>query len=161
MEPISLISAALAAGAVAALKAAAPTVIKDAYAGLKRAIQDRYEAVQDSVEQLERSPDSKGRRAVVEEDLATTGAATDADLLEKARAMVELVSAQDPDAARTVGLDLSGFKAQEFEAEGITTESGTGSATGVRMSQAQIDGKASFKNIKTSGGSDHPKAQEP
>jgi hypothetical protein len=160
MDPTSLIATALAAGAVAALKATAPTVIKDAYAGLKRILRDRYAAAQDSVEQLEDSPESQGRRAVVAEELATAGAASDPDILDQAEALIDLLRTHDPDAARTVALDLAGFKASELEAEDISAESGTGSATAVRMSEAEIEGKASFKNLKARGGADHPKAQE-
>ncbi len=56
MEPITLIATALAAGATAALKATVPTVIKDAYEGLKHVIRDRYTVAQDSVERIEQIP---------------------------------------------------------------------------------------------------------
>ena len=42
MDPISIIITALALGAAAGLKPTAEIAIKDAYAGLKKIIQDKY-----------------------------------------------------------------------------------------------------------------------
>ena len=74
MEPISAIalSLALGAGAIAG-KEVVSGLVKDAYAALKDRIKQHYPKV--SVEQLEEAPQSKSRRAVVEEDLANAGAA--------------------------------------------------------------------------------------
>src|SRR4051812_33538049 len=98
MEPISLIVTALALGAAAGAKPTATQAVKDAYAGLKRIIRDRYAAVHDSVEHLEKAPDKQARRAGVEEELATTAAATDEELLQAVREMITLVKAQAPEA---------------------------------------------------------------
>jgi hypothetical protein len=158
MDPISLIVTALAVGAAAGVRATAPAVVKDAYAGLKRVIQDKYAAIQPNVEQLEQSPESKGRRAVVEEELAKTGAASDKELLQKAQALLELVERHDPDVARTVGLDLSDFKSTELTVEGLKVQSGTRSGTGVKASGATIEGPSSFKDIEVTSGL--PKSQD-
>jgi hypothetical protein len=44
MEPISLIIAALGAGAIAAAKDTASTAVKDAYQGLKTLIKKKFES---------------------------------------------------------------------------------------------------------------------
>lgn len=106
MDPITLIVTALAFGAAFGLKATAPPAIKNAYAGLKQLIQDRYAAAYDSVEHLEKSPESKSRHDGVEEELEKTGAATDADLVKQARALVELVMEHDREAAYRSRIDL-------------------------------------------------------
>ena len=69
MDPITVIVAALAAGAAAGLKPTAEQAIKDAYAGLKALILARYNRAAPALDQLEQAPESKARRAVVEEDL--------------------------------------------------------------------------------------------
>src|SRR4051812_37060235 len=81
MDPISLIVAALAAGAVAGVKDTASAAVKDTYAALKRLVADRHAAVHADVEKLEQTPTSEGRQAVVKEELETAGAANDPELI--------------------------------------------------------------------------------
>ena len=63
MEPVSIIVSAVVAGASAALKDTTGQVVKDAYAGLKRFILDRYGG--GSVELVEQDPGSQGRELVL------------------------------------------------------------------------------------------------
>ena len=73
MEPISAIAISLALGAAAiAGKEIVSAVVKDSYSKLKELIRNRYPKV--SVDQLEQAPESKNRRAVVEEDLTASAA---------------------------------------------------------------------------------------
>ena len=159
MEPISLIVTALAAGAAAAAKPVATKAVTDAYAGLKRIVQNRYAAARDSVEHLEKAPDEQPRRDGVAEELATTTAATDTGLVQQAQAVIEAVMADDPEVARTFGLHLKGFAAKEFTARDIETHASTGPATGVDLEDTHIDGAANFEGIRTTSGADHPKHQ--
>jgi len=101
MEPISAIalSVALGAGAVAG-KEAVSAVVKDAYATLKTLIKDRYPKV--SVDQLEQAPESKSRRAAVEEDLASVGASDDTELAAAAQRLMELIQQQAPALASAI-----------------------------------------------------------
>jgi hypothetical protein len=108
MDPISVIVAALAAGAAAGVKPTAEQAIKDAYAGLKGFIQRKWDQV--NVAQLEANPASEARRTVVEEDLAQTDAAKDRDLLALADTLLEAVSRHAPDAAKSVGVRLEDIK---------------------------------------------------
>ena len=65
MEPvITTIAAAVALGAAAGIKDTASKAVKDAYAGLKTLIQDRYkknEDVTDAVDYLVKKPEAEGR----------------------------------------------------------------------------------------------------
>jgi hypothetical protein len=91
MEPITLIVSALVAGATTALKDVAGAVVKDAYAGLKTMILNRYGGegdVAEAVEQVEAKPESAGRQMVLKEELAETGAPEDAELLRTAEALL-------------------------------------------------------------------------
>src|SRR5947208_2380298 len=66
MEPISAIALSLALGAAGiAGKEVVSAMVKDAYGAVKELIKKRYPRV--SVDQLEQAPESKNRRAVVEE----------------------------------------------------------------------------------------------
>jgi hypothetical protein len=105
MVPISAVALSLALGAGASAgKEVISALVKDAYAALKDLIGNRYPKV--SVEQLEQAPDSKNRRAVLEEDLVAFGAGQDAELLAAARTLIGLVQQHAPFAAAAIGVDL-------------------------------------------------------
>ncbi len=110
MEPFTAsLVGALAAGAVAAAKDTATQAIKDAYAGIRRYIKDRYAAVQ--LEPFEKEPDSKGQQLVVQEKLEKAGADQDPELPKLLKEFVEALKAQAPDAGKTVGVDLENIRA--------------------------------------------------
>jgi hypothetical protein len=142
MEPISAIalSLALGAGAVAG-KEVVSALVKDAYAGLKALIASRYPTV--SVEQLEQAPDSKARRGVVEEDLAASGAAQDADLARAARELIELVERHAPSAAPAVGVDL-----KEVEAATLRLADIAASGTGVKVEKGKFSGDIDIRGVR-------------
>jgi hypothetical protein len=76
MEPITAIATALALGAAAGLKGTTEQLIKDGYTTLKTVIKSTFPQVSASVDQLDHAPNSKARRAVVEEDLTKPGLGT-------------------------------------------------------------------------------------
>ena len=77
MEPITAIVTALSLGAAAVLKVTTDQLIKDGYTALKTLIKSKLPQASASVDQLEHAPDSKARRAVVEEDLTKEGAGSE------------------------------------------------------------------------------------
>ena len=90
MEPI-------ATAILAALAKLAEPAIKDAYDGLKAIIKRKCGAHHDVVqamENIEKKPDSSGRRETLKEELAGSGAATDAEILAAAHALMERLKKQ-------------------------------------------------------------------
>jgi hypothetical protein len=110
MEPfiVSVVSA-LAAGAIAAAKDTATQAVKDAYAGVRKYIADRYATVQ--LSGLEQDPQSKGQQLVVQEKLERANVEDDPTLPQLAAALVEALKSQAPDAARAVGVNLEDIRA--------------------------------------------------
>lgn len=81
MDPgTATIVTALVVGAAAAAKDVASTAIKDAYAGLKRLISDRYQKAGPLVEAIEGNPSSRPEQQVLANQLDQQGASADADL---------------------------------------------------------------------------------
>ena len=103
MDPITLITTALVAGAVAASKDVAKQAVKDAYAGLKalivRKFGDKSDA-EDAMAAVEKKPDSGGRQAMLAEELEAAQAAQDDEVLKQAQAFLDMLEdAKSVDAA--------------------------------------------------------------
>lgn len=98
MDPVSLIVAALLAGATRSLEGVAEDSLKDAYAGLKglvkRFFTDRP-AANDVLEKSEANPQKYG--PVLEDYVEESGAAQDAEVQEAAQKLLALA---DPEGAR-------------------------------------------------------------
>jgi hypothetical protein len=98
MDPISLIIAALAAGAISGVKDTASQAVNDAYTGLKALLRRRFtgnQQAEDALEQAERQPGSD--QAILAEHLRAAGADGDEELIKAARALLEQA---DPAGAR-------------------------------------------------------------
>jgi rhamnose utilization protein RhaD (predicted bifunctional aldolase and dehydrogenase) len=110
VDPVSLIVAALAAGASAAFQDAARQVVKDAYAGLKSLLRhnlaDEPEALS-VIEQHEEAPEVWEKS--LERELGRTGVADDEAVV---RAAQRLLAAIDPEGARAgkYNVTISGGK---------------------------------------------------
>ena len=141
MEPITAIVTALALGATAGLSETAKQAVKDAYATLKELIQRRYSKV--NLPQLEEAPESKARQAVIEEDLTKAGADRDEDLFRAARAMLEAVRADAPEAAGSIGVDLEQIKGASLRISDVIAN-----GTGVKAKHAEMSGDIEIKHIR-------------
>lgn len=91
MEPISLITGALAAGATAAAKDTAKQAVTDAYNGLKTLIQRRFADKNDpkgqmALEEHEKDPDTWGKP--LEKSLAETDAGKDENIISTANDLI-------------------------------------------------------------------------
>jgi len=95
MEPVTAtIVAALVAGAVAATKDVAVEAVKDAYTSLKSLIVGKFGHKKDLTEALqkvEQDPQSQGRQIMLEEELTKARAGQDADVIARARELLELL----------------------------------------------------------------------
>ena len=98
MEPVTTtIVAALALGAAAGLKDTASQAITDAYAGLKKLLQERYkknEDVADAVDYLEKKPEAKGRQQELTQALEAAGADKDQELHQLAQQLLAALNEQ-------------------------------------------------------------------
>lgn len=150
MEPISAIALSLALGAAAvAGTELVKAVVKDGYDKLKGLIKSRYPGV--SVELIEQAPDSKPRRDVVEQDLGKAGAASDAELVEVAQQLIELVRQQIPGAAAAIGVDLKDVEAANLRLRDIVA-----SGTGVKLERGRFSGDIDISNVRAGVKRDDP-----
>jgi hypothetical protein len=98
VDPVSLIIAAVVAGAAAAAKDTASQSVKISFAALKELIKRRFggnSPVAAAIESVERDPESD--TAALKEQLIAAGADQDENIVRKAQ---ELKTADDPDGAR-------------------------------------------------------------
>jgi disulfide oxidoreductase YuzD len=90
MDPIST-------AILAALAKLAEPAIKDAYDGLKAIIKRKFGAhheVVQAVENLEKKPNSIGRREMLKEEIVGSGAVADTEILAAARSLIENLKKQ-------------------------------------------------------------------
>jgi hypothetical protein len=146
VDPVSLIVMALAAGAAAGLKPTAEAAVKDAYAGLKTFIRNRYSHV--DLAPVEEKPASEAKRASLAEDLEEAGAAEDGELLKLAQSLVELLRSYDVDAT-PIGVDL-----ERVNAEFMTVRKVTSSGTGVRVKDSEFRGGIDIGDVQAGQGGD-------
>ena len=148
MEPITtIIAGAIAMGAAAGLKPTVEQAVKDAYAGLKKLIQDRYgsnEDVVDAVDYVSKKPEAEKRREALEEALEEAGAGRDTELATAAKQVVVAVETHAPDLPESIGMDIGVLKAKMLKVEDVLAGDG---GTAVRIARAEIEGTASFKGI--------------
>jgi hypothetical protein len=107
MDPITLIVTAATAGAVAASKDVAAQAVKDGYAALKALIVRKFGQKVD-VAALEKDPDSKARQGVLKEELETAGAAQDAEVVQQAQALLDLLKQHGLEAGPSYQAELRG-----------------------------------------------------
>jgi hypothetical protein len=125
MDPITTLMTALVAGAPAAAKNVTAQAVKDGYAGLKALVIRKLGGKRDigtSIQQIEVQPDSKGRRATLEEDLAAVGADQDEELIRQAAGLIELLKRHAPETVTT-------YTATQINSSGATAQ-GPGATAG-------------------------------
>jgi hypothetical protein len=145
MDPISIIVAALAAGAAAGVKPAAEQAIKDAYQGIKGLIKRKYARV--NIEVLEGGPASDARKAVVREDLEQTGAGQDEEVLRQAQVVLEAIRKYAPEAARAVGVTI-----EKVEAGAISISDVHAEGAGVIIRDGKIQGPIDVRGVRAGDG---------
>jgi hypothetical protein len=107
MDPLTIITAALAAGAAAGLKGTAELVVKDAYAGLKALVKKKWgKAVDGEVRALERDPGSKESKQALQESLKDSPALQDRELVTLAVELLKTVREHDRPALKAGGLSV-------------------------------------------------------
>jgi hypothetical protein len=98
VDPVSLIVAALAAGASAALKDTAGEAVKDAYAGLKSLLKRKLgdkQAAQVAIEKHEEAPEVSEKP--LEAEMRESGVADDEEVVKAAQRVMKLT---DPECSQ-------------------------------------------------------------
>jgi hypothetical protein len=152
MDPLSALVTALALGATVIFKTTTEQIVKDAYATLKNRIRTRYGAVSSDLDQLEQAPDSKSRRAVIEEGLGRAGAQQDPEfpqLAAQAQALMVLIQSHAPRAAAAIGVDL-----KEVEAANLRLADIAAAGTGVKIEKGRFSGDIDIKGVRAGVGTD-------
>ena len=147
MDPIT---AALAAGAAAGLSDVATQAVKDAYGRLKSALAARFPQVEPQVHVLEVRPSSRPEQASLAVELAEAGAERDAELLQLARALLEAIAREVPEAAAKAGVDLDRVRA----GGSLTIENAEGSDVGVRGRDLDVAKDITIRGARGGGGPD-------
>ncbi|MFC1465306.1 MAG: hypothetical protein ACFLMY_10705 [Candidatus Brachytrichaceae bacterium NZ_4S206] len=111
MDPLAIIAGALVAGAAAAAQEVVPQAIRDAYQGLKSLIIEKFGAASDvesATRGVEKKPGDPARQEVLKDELADAGAAQDAEVLQQAQALLDLVRQHAPAVAQQYSAALTG-----------------------------------------------------
>jgi hypothetical protein len=101
MDPLQIITTAVAVGGAAGAKATAEHAVKDAYAALKSLLVKKFGKKGDTagaIKNVEANPESKARRAVLREELEAAGAGKDQEVVDKATDLLKLVESRSPGA---------------------------------------------------------------
>jgi hypothetical protein len=143
MEPISLIVGALAMGAVAAAKQVGGDALKDAYAGLKRIIEDRYKRG-GAIQALQEDPSSEAQKKALEDSLTKVGADKDPDVVTSAKVLTQALAALPQSTLVAAGIDFERVKAVTAQIGDIDV---SGLAKGFVAKDSDLSG-AKIGNIK-------------
>ncbi|MFD3588361.1 hypothetical protein [Streptomyces sp. NPDC058683] len=146
MDPVSLVVAAVVAGATAGLKEQAQSAVRDAYLGLKNLIVRRHGV---EVGAVERQPDAEAEQESLREHLSAAGVGDDLSVLAAAHEVVKAVREHDAAAARAVGVDLKDVDAELIRVVNVKVR---GDATGVGLERVRTRGGIVIAGVDVDGG---------
>jgi hypothetical protein len=127
MEPVAMISAAVAIGASEGARETTKQVISDAYSALRNWITSKYGSLTAEVDGLEQDPQEDLRRALLAKKLARAGADNDPQLRDLAQTLLSIVADQKPDLPATVGVALRRVSVRgDIDVVDIAFEGGNG-----------------------------------
>ena len=152
MDPVSVVLAALAAGALSGVGDAASSAVRDAYSGLKKILARRLV----DVSGVESRPDSLAQRTALEERLTDIPGAVDDELLAAAREVTEAVAAHQPALGTDIGVDLERIRADFLKIRGVES-----TGTGVRVRDAEVGGGIEIDEVRSGNArSAHPSPRQ-
>lgn len=115
MDPITAaIVAAASAGVISGLTEVSKTAITDAYSKLKALLTKKFGGESDvvhAVNEVEDKPDSAGRKATLQEEVAAVKADQDQEVLHAAQALLQLLQAS-PEGGQHVQMATGSYIAQ-------------------------------------------------
>jgi hypothetical protein len=97
MDPITTITAAIAAGALASTGEVAAQAVKDGYKAFKAILLKKFgdkEDVAGALKSVEKKPESRGRQSTLKEELAAADVGQDAEIVRQAKAFLDLLKEQ-------------------------------------------------------------------
>ncbi len=116
MDPITIITTALAVGAASASKDVASQVVKDAYKGLKELISRKLVNkvdLQNAIEDVEKQPESEDRQIILQKKIDFAGIAEAQDILNQSLILLKLLHEYGEDVRTTYESALRRSKAWE------------------------------------------------
>ncbi|WP_433191931.1 hypothetical protein ACQP1G_24615 [Nocardia sp. CA-107356] len=119
LHPVTMVAAAIAAGAAAGTTDTAKQVVADAYRSVKELIARRFRSVDVGV--VEQQPQSPARRAVLAEELSHADAGADEELAAAARQLLLMVYQHAPEVTDAVGVQVRRVSATELEISACTS----------------------------------------
>lgn len=123
LNQLTAIVMALATGAAAGTATAAESAVKDAYTAVRTLLARRFPSI--GLDVLERDPGSPARQEVVKEDLASSGAAGDEEVLKHIERLLEAISkSATPSSHGTQAVDLNRVRAAQLVIKSVTAEGG-------------------------------------
>ncbi|MFE3986963.1 hypothetical protein ACFXPR_20980 [Nocardia tengchongensis] len=111
MDPVTLIAAAVAAGAAAGAGETAKRAVADGYLALKALISRHYGVVDAEVIGVESEPGEPLRRQLLARQLEKAGAGQDPEVCAAAEQLLRVIANDAPDAARSAGVKLNRVEA--------------------------------------------------
>ncbi len=144
------ITAALATGPAAGLTDVAARAVEQAYLRLTAALSARFPEVGIHVHALEARPDSPAKQSSLSEELAEVGAQHDAELLQLARALLDAIHRDAPEAALRAGVDLERVRS----GGSLDIEDARGSDVGVRGRDVEVQGDIRIRGARGGRGPD-------
>jgi disulfide oxidoreductase YuzD len=124
MEPISLIIAALGAGAIAAAKDTATTAVKDTYQGLKALIKKKFEGDVLGQAMVDAKPEEiKQAEGLLKDKITKAGADRDAAIIQAAQELLNQVKEQ-PGGQQIITQNISNVKYAATSGSGNASISG-------------------------------------
>lgn len=146
MDPVSLVVAAVVAGATAGLKEQAQSAVRDAYLALRNRITQRHGVELDAVEG---QPDSEDEQESLRGSLTRAGVEEDPELLGAAHEVVRVVREHDAAAARAVGVNLNDVEAELIRIVNLKVR---GNATGIDLHRVRTRGGIVIEGVQADGG---------
>jgi len=124
MDPISMIIAALGAGALAATKDTAGTAVKDAYQGLKTLIKKKLEGDVLGQAMVDAKPEEiKQAEGLLKDKITKAGADKDAEIIQAAQELLNQVKEQ-PGGQQIITQTISNVKYAATSGSGSASISG-------------------------------------
>jgi disulfide oxidoreductase YuzD len=124
MDPISMIIAALGAGAIAATKDTAGTAVKDAYQGLKTLIKKKFEGDVLGQAMVDAKPEEiKQAEGLLKDKITQAGADKDAAIIQAAQELLNQVKEQ-PGGQQIITQTISNVKYAATSGSGSASISG-------------------------------------